>query len=140
MIGFKKIFFDTSPIIYYIEGNERYYDAVAEFFSDNDQSVFITTVITVGEYLTIPYRKDNKQYIEAFDILISGFNFDVIPIDERIARMAAKIRGKYAGFKLMDALQLAVATLNGCDAFITNDIQLRQYDGLNVVIIEELIT
>ena len=96
-------------------------------------------VITIGEYLTIPYRQNNEKYIRALDSLIEGFDFDIIPIDERTARMAAQIRGNYTGFKIMDALQLAVATLQECDVFITNDNQLRQYDKLNVITVEGFI-
>ena len=96
-------------------------------------------VITIGEYLTIPYRQNNEKYIRALDSLIEGFDFDIIPIDERTARMAAQIRGNYTGFKIMDALQLAVATLHECDVFITNDNQLRQYDKLNVITVEGFI-
>ncbi len=37
----------------------------------------------------------------------------------------------------MDALQLAAAVTASCDVFLTNDKQLRQFDGVRCVTVEE---
>jgi predicted nucleic acid-binding protein len=42
------------------------------------------------------------------------------------------------GFKAMDALQLAVACLSGCDLFLTNDKQLRQFKEIKCIVVDEL--
>ena len=42
-------------------------------------------------------------------------------------------------FKTMDSLQLAVAVLHGCDSFLTNDKQLKQFQEMNCVTVEEWI-
>lgn len=52
--------------------------------------------------------------------------------------MAAKIRAKYKGFKAMDALQLATAMISDCDLFLTNDKQLRRFDGLPILVVDDL--
>lgn len=38
----------------------------------------------------------------------------------------------------MDALQLAVACLSGCDLFLSNDKQLKQFHEIPCVMIDEL--
>lgn len=38
----------------------------------------------------------------------------------------------------MDALQLAVACFAECDLFLTNDKQLRQFEEVNCITVDEL--
>lgn len=62
-----------------------------------------------------------------------------MPITESVADRAARIRAKYTSFKGMDSLQLAVAVEDKCDTFLTNDKQLKQFDGIKVVTVEDWI-
>lgn len=52
--------------------------------------------------------------------------------------MAAQIRAEYNGFKAMDALQLTAAVIMGCDFFLTNDKQLRQFKEIECRTVDEL--
>ena len=45
---------------------------------------------------------------------------------------------EYKFFKTMDALQLATACLSGCDLFLTNDKQLKQFKELKCITVEDL--
>ncbi len=47
----KTVFLDTAPLIYYIEGNERYKKVLKKLFDLNDkgQINFVTTTITLLE-------------------------------------------------------------------------------------------
>ena len=47
------------------------------------------------------------------------------------------IRAEYGYFKAMDALQLASACIHGCDLFLTNDKQLKQFKEIPCVTVEE---
>ena len=47
------------------------------------------------------------------------------------------IRALYKDFKTMDCLQLAAACLKQCDLFLTNDKQLRQFDEIKCITIQE---
>ena len=58
------------------------------------------------------------------------------PITKEIALNAADIRAEY-GFKTMDSLQLAVACMEGCQVFLTNDKQLRRFGEISCVTVEE---
>lgn len=104
---------------------------------ENDTK-FVTSVITIEEYMVFPYRNNQLQYIELFERLLQSLEIEVIPIDRRIARKAAKIRAEYKSYRSMDSLQLAVAPLAGCDMFLTNDKQLKSFKEQNCVLIDEL--
>ena len=107
MTEFKKIFLDTSPIVYYLENSEL-------------------------------YQQNNLRLINAFYDFIDGMEIEVRNIDKIIAKKAAQIRAKYRFFKTMDALQLATACLSGCDLFLTNDRQLKQFTEIECILVAEL--
>ena len=143
MTDFKKVFIYTAPFIYFIEKNEdnpQYYNKVKKFFDDayyNDVD-FVSSVITVEEYLVFPYKIHSQEYVDLFEKLIKTLEMDVVIIDEKTAKKAAEIRAEYKSFKAMDALQLAVASLSDCDLFLTNDKQLRQFKEIKCITVEEL--
>lgn len=143
MIDFKKVFVDTAPFIYFIEGDDhnlQYREKVKMFFKDgyNNDKEFVTSVITMEEYFVFPYRNRDYSFIEMFNRLVATTNMEIVEINQEIAKKAAQIRAEYKGFKAMDALQLAVACLLKCDLFLTNDKQLRQFKEIKCVTIEEL--
>lgn len=86
----------------------------------------------------MPYRMGELQRIALFQRFIWSIGIEVINIDEKIADKAAQIRAKYKSFKAMDALQLATACVMNCDLFLTNDKQLRQFEEINCITVEEL--
>ena len=143
MTDHKKVFVDTAPFIYFIEKDEdnpQYFDKVKDFFDNayKNNINFVTSVITVEEYMVFPYRINSQSYIDMFERLIKILGFKVIVIDEKTAKKAARIRAEYMSFKTMDALQLAVASINDCDLFLTNDKQLRQFGEIKCITIDEL--
>lgn len=143
MIDYKKIFVDTAPFIYYIEKDENnpfYFEKVKNFFHegyDNDIK-FISSVITIEEYLVFPYRVQAQCYVDMFYRLMETVDMNIIEINQEIAQKAAKIRAEYKAFKSMDALQLAVACQTDCDLFLTNDKQLKQFKELTCIVVDDL--
>ena len=112
MTDFKKIFIDTSPVIYYLESNVLYYPKMKEFW--------------------------NFKLLNAFYAFIDGMDIEFKNIDKAVAEKVAQIRAEYKFFKTMDALQLATACLSGCDLFLTNDKQLKQLREIKCITIEEI--
>ncbi len=55
MTGYNKIFFDTAPLIYYLEGELKFGNKVDMLMKNNAEAEFVTSTITVGEYLTLPF-------------------------------------------------------------------------------------
>lgn len=73
-----------------------------------------------------------------FMLFIEGMDIELRSIDKEIAGKAARIRTEFKFFKTMDALQLATACLSGCDLFLTNDKQLKQFKEVKCITVEEL--
>ena len=73
-----------------------------------------------------------------FEKLLNTLGVSVAEINRDIAKKAAKIRAEYKMFKSMDALQLAAATLTGCDLFLTNDKQLKQFKEIKCMTVDEI--
>ena len=143
MTDYKKVFVDKAPFIYFIEkdiNNPQYHNIVKNFFMNGYEinKEFVTSVITMEEYFVFPYRNSNHLYIDMFNRLVTATNMEVIEISQEIAKRAAQIRAEYKGFKAMDALQLAVACFAGCDLFLTNDKQLRQFKEIKCITVDEL--
>ena len=133
-----KVFLDTSPLIYLLDNDANFGEKTNMILSalarDNNQ--FVSSVITCTEYLVIPYRSNNQPLIDAFWELVTDCGMILYPITQEIAIKAANIRAEY-GFKSMDSLQLAVACIEGCQLFLTNDKQLRRFREISCVTVEE---
>lgn len=143
MTDFNKVFVDTAPFIYFIEkdsNNPQYYEKVKAFFKEgyDNEKKFVSSVITMEEYFVFPYRNKAYSYIEMFNRLVVTANMEIIEINQEIAKKAALIRAEYKSFKSMDAIQLAVACFSKCDLFLTNDKQLKQFQEVRCLTVEEL--
>ena len=138
MTDFKKFFLDTSPIVYYLENNEVYYRNMKKFWNEYRDCDYVTSAVTVTEYLTYPFQQNNFKLINTFYAFVNGMDIEIKSIDKVIAEKAAQIRAEYLFFKTMDALQLATACLSGCDLFLTNDKQLKQFKEIECITVGEL--
>ncbi|NBH27541.1 PIN domain-containing protein [Lachnospiraceae bacterium] len=138
MTDSKKIFLDTAPIVYYLENNELYSSRVKKFWKIYEDCDYITSAVTITEYLTYPYQQNNLKQINAFYDFIDGMDIEIKSINKVIAEKAAQIRAEYKFFKTMDALQLATACIAGCDLFLTNDKQLKQFKEIRCLTVEEV--
>lgn len=135
---FKRIFLDTSPLLYYLDEAELYFPTMVRFWEDFCDSKLITSAITIAEYLVHPYRNSNIKKIEQFYSFTNDMLIDINHIDKAAAEKAAQIRAKYPSFKTADALQLAAACCSNCDMFLTNDKQLKQCKEIKCVTVDEL--
>ena len=84
------------------------------------------------------FRKGDKEREQDFRSMISDYKFEVVSVNRDVAEEAARIRDKYRAFKTMDSLQLAAAKLSGADLFASNDLQLKQYSDVMVLIVDEV--
>ena len=138
MTDFKKFFLDTSPIVYYLENNEVYYRNMKKFWNEYRDCDYVTSAVTVTEYITYPFQQNNFKLINTFYAFVNGMDIEIKSIDKVIAEKAAQIRAEYLFFKTMDALQIATACLSGCDLFLTNDKQLKQFKEIECITVGEL--
>ncbi len=93
--------FDTNAIIYYLKGDKKASSVVEEILKNNS-SIYISTVTEVELFGFSAITKMEAYQIEKILETIS-----IIPLDSRIARMAASIRQLY---KLKTADSVIAAT------------------------------
>ena len=80
----KLIYVDTAPFIQFIEASNEYSKILEKIFklSDNTQTMFYTSVITLLEVMVLPYQNNNKKLIETYkNILLNSKNLNISNID-----------------------------------------------------------
>ena len=138
--GVTRLFLDTAPVIYYVEGNPTYVESTNAVFEriDDGPLLAVTSPVTLAECLIAPYRANLPQVSQAFlELIIHGNNTAFVPIGREATQRAAELRAEY-NLTLTDAMQMAVALNAGCEAFLTNDAALRRVTGLRVLMLDEL--
>ena len=83
-------------------------------------------------------REDKQDLVFAYNALKSILHMEVIPVVEDISLEAVNIRIKYPGIKPFDSIHLASAIYSGCDAFLTNDEQLKQVPEIQILYLETM--
>jgi len=140
LIRIKSIFIDTAPIIYYMEAHPQFGPLarkVVSAFQSGDMSAY-SSVITLAEVLPKPVGRGDEKLARQFaGFLKHGRNLTLIEISEGTAEAAGHLRGRYSFLRTVDAIQLAAALEVGTDAFLTNDVKLKQFNELNVIILKD---
>jgi len=135
---------DTAPIIYYSEENPAYLHVVDKIFSrlnsPNGESAFaFSPIVTLSEVLTHPLRHNDQELAGRYrEFLLKSHNFTLFYVDEIIAERAAAIRAGY-NYRTPDAIQLATGVENHATLFITNDIRLKNFSELTVIVLDDFI-
>jgi len=137
----KRIGFDTSLFIYFIEKNQTYIDVLREIFSELDKGKFkgYGSVITLTEVLIYPLKLGKNDLVDKYlNILQHSRNFEIISIDPNIAIISAKLRSAYT-LRTPDAMQIASMISVNCQAFITNDKRLKTVNEIKVITLDDLL-
>ncbi len=132
--------FDTAPIIYFVEANPNYDALVTAIFQrvDDAEIIGLTSVISLCEVLVYPIRHKNIALKQRYlNILQNSPNFSTKSINSSIAETAAELRAKY-NLRTPDALQIAAALGNNCDAFLCNDKDLKRVNEIKVIILDDM--
>lgn len=135
-----RLFLDSAPVIYYVDMNPGY-SAIMDGIFDLIRAAqirVVTSPVTLAECLILPLRDSNLSQQQLFvDIITGQDTADFVNITSEIARTAADIRARYR-LQLPDAFQIATALDAGCQAFLTNDAQLKRIVELRMLLISEL--
>lgn len=129
----RRLFLDTSPVVYYVEENSQYLPLVDRVFERIDAGTLpaATSAITLVESLVMPIRRGQAGLQDDFiELMTASDNLRFVPIDQDIARRAADLRARY-NLTLGDALQFGAALSADCDAFLTNDIRLKRVSEID---------
>jgi predicted nucleic acid-binding protein len=135
-----RLFLDTAPLIYYVEKHPQYTKILRVVFQRIDKGLItaVTSPVTLAECLIHPYRRGLIDLQKDFtDLIVNGKNTIFVPIDHAISEKAAQIRASY-NLTLTDAFQVATAISAGCDAFLTNDLDMKQVEGVKALVLADM--
>ncbi len=138
--GVTRLGLDTAPIIYFVEANPAYVSACRAVFARVAAGTIaaVTSTVTLTETLILPLRTQNAVLkAEYRDLLLNTNGVMLRPVDAPVAERAADLRAHY-NLKTPDALQVATALENGCEAFLTNDAGLRCVAEIGILVLGEL--
>lgn len=129
---------DTMIFIYAFEGYPVYGPFLRAFFQAVEKGKIeaATSTITITECLVQPYRQRDMALAAKYMILFRNFpHLSVIPVTDEVAERAALIRAHYH-LKTPDAIQLSTALISGSHAFLTNDEEIPEVEGIQVLILD----
>lgn len=136
----RRPYIETAPLIYYIETNPAYIDRMDNIITgfEHNKTIAYSSTITLTEVLVHPLRFGDTELAQAYrNILLHSEGFLLLPITDRVAEAAADLRAKYT-LRTPDALHLATAIENMCDAFLTNDARLVRVTDIAVQMLDDL--
>ena len=129
-----RVYLDTAPVIYLVEGVPNYIELV-------DKRVSVADVIQVASDLTRmecrvkPLREGNTALLHDYDDYFAEVVAEIVVLSHAVIDRATDIRARY-GFRTPDAIHLAAAVLSGCDVFLTNDYRLQRFPDIAMDVIE----
>jgi predicted nucleic acid-binding protein len=131
---------DTAPLIYFIEGHDRYGPVVRPLFEERIErglNEAVTSVVSLAEVLVQPLATARPDLVQRYrDLLLEGPHLFLPDLTPQIAETAADLRARYR-LRLPDAFQLATALERNASHFITNDVRFRRVTELRVLILED---
>ncbi len=136
----KTVGLDTAPLIYFIEENPDYIEAVRLFFEAMDRSDFlvVTSTVTLLEVLVHPLRNNNRELAAEYRDILLNSKLMTLEISNAIAEQAARLRASH-NIRTPDALQLSAALNAGATHFFTNDIRLPKIPSIQIFSIDTLV-
>lgn len=132
LTGGALVLVDSAPIIYILEGHERFAARFAPLFQRHalGELTLAVTTITIAEVLTGPLKAGEEGLAKRYRAVLDAWQ--VVDLSSDIAESAARLRGKYA-LKLPDAIQLASALAINADALVTHDRDFAEVRGMRVL-------
>ena len=138
--GVSRLYIEAAPFIYYTENRAGYVDTMRAIFRHvlaQRLTVIVSTII-LPECLMKPLQANDGELVTAYEALFENAEeITLVPVDVQIARRSAHLRARY-NLKTPDALHLATAVESACQAFLTNDLNIRRVTELRVLVLDEL--
>ncbi|MEM2767832.1 MAG: type II toxin-antitoxin system VapC family toxin [Candidatus Bathyarchaeia archaeon] len=122
LLGKNKVLFDTGPLFLYFAGDEN----VKEIFDDvaAGKVMGYTCEVNMAEFYYKTCENFGREVAEVRNTSIRRSKIAVLAVDERLTRIAGRIKCTYKGMlSLADAYTLAAAKMHDA-TLITTDSQL----------------
>ena len=138
--GIRKLAIDTAPIIYFVEGHDRYQVYLNSLFRQisSGRLVAYTSVVTLLEILSLGQNLSDRIAQDVYrNLLFRCPNFYTIPIKyEELSEVVTRQMEEY-GLGVPEAIQLAVASTQGCDAFLTHSKKFDRVKEIKIILLED---
>jgi predicted nucleic acid-binding protein len=137
LLQHKRIFLDSSILIYHLEDIQPYSIFTTELFMALSKGTIecIISTLSITELLTKPFKENKNEQIEIFEAFIFSLPQTQIAFPSyNIAKQAAKLRGQY-NLRTPDSILLSTALEETCDVFLTNDYHLKRIETEGIVVI-----
>ena len=118
----KNVYFDTNPIIYFLNQTNGYFELCLELFQGIDDGVFraYSGDICLTELLVKPIRDNDPLQVRNIKALFDEGFFQLLAHNREVLEMTAEIRATQ-NLKMVDAIHAATAIHYQCDFIITAD-------------------
>lgn len=120
------VYVDSNVLIYILQGDPKFGNIARTFLTaciDGRYQACISDAVC-SEVLTGPYRAGDAHAVDSARALVDNADlFLILPHSHDDFVSAARLRGQQ-GMGFVDALHVATASNNGCDALVTNDRRL----------------
>ena len=136
-----RLYLDANVFIYALEG---YPDFVDELISLTDELLrgtyhAVTSELTLADCLVKPIADRQDVWIETYQKAVqTSATLSVVPVSRSILIEAANIRAS-TGLRLPDAIHASTSRILSCTSFLTNDGKFRSVQGLNVLVLSDVI-
>ena len=137
----KRVYFDTNPIIYYLQQDQPFYKVVCPLFEDMAIGNFqaYTSEFTLTEMLIKPFKENATQLIQDIkDLLLDPELFTLTKTHRELFIKSAELGGVY-GLRSADAIHFVSAIENHCHYFVTNDKRFKSNNGVQVIILNDYV-
>ncbi|WP_036740781.1 MULTISPECIES: PIN domain-containing protein [unclassified Paenibacillus] len=135
-----RVCLDTNIFIYVFEKHPQYGEKSKKILDLVEQGkiIALASTVTLTEILVKPLKEGQSNIANRYKVLFSHFpNLELLPVNDVVAQRAAALRATY-GMKTPDALILATAIEGHAEAFVTNDLRLKDVEEIKCISIEEL--
>ena len=134
---------DANVLIYSVERVQPYVQALDPFWQDvgAHQAQVLTSQLTALEALVGPLKAGDTTLEQLLRrALFSSPDLRLVPVSLPVLERAAHLRAALSSLKTPDAIHAATALNEGCALLVTNDPGFRQVPGLNVTVLNDLLT
>lgn len=131
---------DTVVWIYEFEGNPVFGPVTRPLFEEGFGTGLCRaacSLLVLGEVLVKPLADSRMDIADRYRrILTTGPDLTVWPIARDVIEMAGSLRARYR-VRMLDAIHVSSAIVNGADGFVTNDEGLRRISEVPVLILSD---
>jgi uncharacterized protein len=131
----KRVYFDTSIIIYLMEGYaafEASLEAIRQSIPGGETTIF-TSELPLFEALAAPFRANDSRLAHRYRQFLEDMStFQLVPTTREIYVHASLYRAQI-NLKPADAIHIATAMERRCSLFLSNDCALKMPKGLSLL-------